>query len=201
MSASTTELDTQTLEKAAQLEVYNEKGEKVKFGSIFKDKKTVVVFIRHFFCGICKQYVSQISSTVRGEALQAANTDIVLVGCGEWELIKEYKEDTGFEGNVYANPDRSLYSAFGMVENLKQTPSGQPKASYITQSVWKTTLEATKHTLFHITQFSKSGNISQNGGELVLGPGLECSFFHRMVHTQDHAELTDIMRAAGVAYP
>ncbi|KZV70266.1 hypothetical protein PENSPDRAFT_675767 [Peniophora sp. CONT] len=198
MSSPTLDLDNQTLEKVSQLEVYNSNGDKVKFGSVFKDRKTVVVFIRHFFCG---QYVMQIASTVRAEALQKANAGIVLVGCGEWELIKEYKADTGFEGDVFANPDRTLYRALGMVENLKQTPSGQPKASYITQSVLKTTLEATKHTFFHITQFSKSGNISQNGGELVLGPGLNCSYFHRMVHTQDHAELVEVMAAAGVDYP
>jgi hypothetical protein len=37
--------DAETLSKGAELEVYDVKGEKVKFGELIKDRKTVVVFI------------------------------------------------------------------------------------------------------------------------------------------------------------
>ena len=46
MSSDSTDIGVETLEKASQLELYNEQGDKVTFGSIFEGKKTVVVFIR-----------------------------------------------------------------------------------------------------------------------------------------------------------
>ena len=45
MTSTATELDTHTLDQARELEVYTAKGEKVKFGSIFENRKVVVVFL------------------------------------------------------------------------------------------------------------------------------------------------------------
>lgn len=39
----------ETLRKVAQLKVYDSRGNQVPFGSLFKDQKTVVVFIRCVF--------------------------------------------------------------------------------------------------------------------------------------------------------
>lgn len=44
-------------------------------------------------------------------------------------------ETTGFIGDVYANPSRSLYKALGLVENLQKTPAGQNKRSYLTKGL------------------------------------------------------------------
>lgn len=46
MSAGTSIPDADTLAKASELNVQDVKGETVSFGSIFKDRKTIVVFIR-----------------------------------------------------------------------------------------------------------------------------------------------------------
>ena len=48
MSANphTTLPDTDTLTKAAQITIYNADGDQLSFGSLFEDKKTIVVFIR-----------------------------------------------------------------------------------------------------------------------------------------------------------
>jgi len=44
--------DETTTKEASDLEVFDINGDKVKFGSIFASEKTIVVFIRHFFCGV-----------------------------------------------------------------------------------------------------------------------------------------------------
>ncbi|KAF4612413.1 hypothetical protein D9613_004593 [Agrocybe pediades] len=44
--------DVQSIANAQELEIFDVNGSKVKFGSLFHDKKTIVVFIRHFFCGV-----------------------------------------------------------------------------------------------------------------------------------------------------
>ena len=46
MSNSTETIDKATLEKASDIEIFDASGTKVKFGSLFQDKKTIVVFIR-----------------------------------------------------------------------------------------------------------------------------------------------------------
>ncbi|KAI0049926.1 hypothetical protein FA95DRAFT_1514890 [Auriscalpium vulgare] len=195
-------LDAKTIDAAASVEVWNGKGEKVRFGSIFAEQKTIVVFIRHFFCGNCMQYVSQLT-TVRKEALEEAGVKIALVGCGEWKLIENYKNDTGFEGEIFANPDRKLYHALGMtVENLDGTPSGTEKRSYLKQGIFKVTMSSIwRGPLKNPLHIGKQGSLTQLGGDFVFGPGVICSYSSRMQHTEDHVEVAQLMKEAGVAFP
>jgi len=194
--------DASEIAKAADLDILNAKGDEVKFGSIFQEKKVIVVFIRHFFCGTCQQYVKQLA-LVSKESLEAANTEIVIVGCGDYQPISEYAEITGFTGQIYANPTRKLYHALGMnIENLETTPAGQQKRSYVTmgylsnalQSIWKGPLK-------NPSLIGKQGKISQLGGDFILGPGNQCLFASRMQHTEDHVEVVELMKSAGVSYP
>jgi hypothetical protein len=50
MAATTTSetIDQKTLEAAAALPVWDENGQEHTFGSLFKEQKTIVVFIREF---------------------------------------------------------------------------------------------------------------------------------------------------------
>ncbi|EMD31125.1 hypothetical protein CERSUDRAFT_69555 [Gelatoporia subvermispora B] len=191
-------LDAETLAEASKLTVYDGFGNQVEFGSLFRDKKTVVVFIRHFFCG---QYVMQLASVPK-ESLEQAGVKVVIVGCGEWSLIKNYCETTGYAGELYADPSRALYRTLGLIENLNITPAGEEKRSYLTRSllgnvmksIWNGPLKSPQH-------IGKQGNISQLGADYILGPGQECTFASRMQHTEDHVEVAELMKHAGVTYP
>ncbi|KAF7295214.1 hypothetical protein MIND_01060200 [Mycena indigotica] len=175
-------LDRATLEAAAKFEVFDGGGNKVTFGSLFAEQKTVVVFIRHFFCGSCKMYVEDLAQ-VPAAALAAAGTRIVLIGCGDWAAIQAYHEMTGYAGAIYADPTRALYTHLGLVDNLKNTLNSI-KTGY----------------LAYPALTFKAGKVSQNGGDFVLGPGVRCAFVHRMQNTEDHVEVVDLMKAAGVDY-
>ena len=106
-----------------------------------------------------QQYVSHLA-TVRQDALEEASTKIVVVGCGDWSLIETYRgthqirlallpltsarsaplvENTGFKGEVYANPDRKLYDTLGLVSTLQRTPGGEERRSYLTRGLLSTT--------------------------------------------------------------
>ena len=74
--------------------------------------------------------MSQLAS-VKQEALDNADLQLVIVGCGEWQPIKNYADNTGFKGPIYADPSRALYRHFGLGENLNTTPAGQEKKSYL----------------------------------------------------------------------
>ncbi|KAH7920370.1 hypothetical protein BV22DRAFT_808796 [Leucogyrophana mollusca] len=221
MSNTNTDLPDQVAtSQAAQLDVLDSEGKPVKFESLLQDKTTVVVFIRHFFCGSCQDYVTQLAS-VRPEALDAARARLVVIGCGDWQPIQHYKEVTNLQSPIYADPTRALYRALGVTtENLATTPARQERRSYLRKgdvanalaSIWRGPFK-------NPSLMGKQGNISQLGGEFVFqvrpgkgeggtiggiegdGERMRCTYASRMQHTQDHTEVTDLMRAAGVEYP
>ncbi|KAI0707772.1 AhpC/TSA antioxidant enzyme-domain-containing protein [Earliella scabrosa] len=199
-SAHTALPDQATVAKAAALNVFDAEGNQLSFGSLFRDQKTIVVFIRHFFCGSCQQYVMHLAS-VRKDALEQANIRLVVIGCGDWKVINSYCKNTDFQGSMFADPSRALYTTFGMVESLEMTPAGQEKRSYLGRSYIGNVVKSIWTASKTPTLIGKQGNISQNGGEFIFGPGETCTFASRMRHTEDHVEVDDLMKAAGVAYP
>ncbi|KAF9061191.1 AhpC/TSA antioxidant enzyme-domain-containing protein [Rhodocollybia butyracea] len=200
--------DNDTLSKASDLEVLDFEGKKVSFGSLFTERKMILVFIRHFFCGTpirwqnCQQYVSKLNSEYEklSNALEESNTGMALIGCGDWDLIEKYSEMTGFPSSrIYANPSLGVFHALGMnLQTLARTPAGQKKASYLTEGIVKVTLSSAWETLKNIRLFGKQGNIAQLGGEFIMGPGNQCTFAHRMQHTEDHAEIAQLLEGANL---
>ncbi|KIM32201.1 hypothetical protein M408DRAFT_20524 [Serendipita vermifera MAFF 305830] len=191
--------DQSTLEKAAKIPVLSENGESVTFGSLFENQKTIVVFIRHFFCGVCKMYVEELAKVPKS-ALDAAGTRIVVIGCGEPSLIKMYKEETKFPYEIYAEPTRALHKTLGLMQNMAGPTGDEPRRRYA-KNVFTTSVVAAWYTLKNIGLFSKAGNITQNGGEFILGPGLHVTYGRRMRNSQDHVDVPELMQEAGVAYP
>ncbi|KAH7909063.1 AhpC/TSA antioxidant enzyme-domain-containing protein, partial [Hygrophoropsis aurantiaca] len=122
----------------------------------------------------------------------------VVVGCGDWQAIRHYKEVTSFPYGINADPTRKLYHALGLtIENLAGTPAGQERRSYLRKGDVANALASTWRALKNPSLMGKQGNISQLGGEFVFKSN-ECSFASRMQHTQDHTEVDDLMRTAGV---
>ncbi|KAF8998209.1 hypothetical protein BDZ89DRAFT_1096388 [Hymenopellis radicata] len=190
--------DQAALSSARELQVFDAQGQLVSFGSLLSDSgKTVVVLQCHFFCGA---YVEDLARLPSG-ALTKSGVQIVVIGCGQWQPITSYapQEDTGFSGKICADPTRKLYRALGMTtENLSGTPSGQAKRSYIKTSTLTKALQSIyKGPLSHPTLMGKQGNISQLGGDFVFGPD-KVIFCSRMMHTEDHIEISELMEEAGV---
>jgi len=123
--------DASTIEQASKLNVLNSDGKQVLFGSLIQNTNadTIVVFIRHFFCGRCQAYVMQLA-TVKHEALEKANKKLIVIGCGDYQPIKTYSEHTEFRGPIYADPSRSLFKLFGLTESFGKTPKNEQKKTY-----------------------------------------------------------------------
>nr|XP_031859194.1 uncharacterized protein CI109_005390 [Kwoniella shandongensis]KAA5526266.1 hypothetical protein CI109_005390 [Kwoniella shandongensis] len=77
--------------EASLLEVVGERGERVKFGDLVNRRKTIVIFIRHWFCPLCAQYMSSILSEVSVDALEKANVDLVIIGNGSDKMLDGYR--------------------------------------------------------------------------------------------------------------
>ncbi|KAL1674893.1 AhpC/TSA antioxidant enzyme-domain-containing protein [Schizophyllum commune] len=200
MSDLNTLLDEATLASAAELDVYDAQGKKVKFGSIYAEIKTVVVFIRHFLCGNCQAYVTALAQAVSPDALKTANVQLAVVGCGDAGFIREYAEKTDFQGAMYADPDRKVFRALGMnVETLDRTPAGQEPKKYLPQgNIVTRAVGGIAQAFKNPSLLGKQGKISQLGGEFVLGPGNVCTFASRMKHTEDHVEVDELLKHAGI---
>jgi len=194
--------DIDTIVRVSKQTVYDASGNEIKFGNLYNDQEAIVVFIRHFFCGNCQAYVTQLAS-VRPEALERANKTLIVIGCGDHKPIKAYCETTGYQGQIYTNPSRSLYRLLKLTEKLQRTPTGKRKKDYLggtsffrnlISSIWSGPLKNPR-------LIGKQGNIAQLGGEFFFGPGDQCSFASRMEHTEDHVDVAELMQEAGVEYP
>jgi len=139
---------------------------------------------------------------VRKDALEQAGSTIVVIGCGEWNPIQFYSDVTGFQGTILADPTRKLYHTLGMTtRNLRLAPAGAPKSSYLSSGNWSNAMRSIWRALPNLSLVGKQGDISQLGGDFIFGPGQECTFASRMEHTEDHTEVADLMKIAGVEYP
>ncbi|KAI5475059.1 hypothetical protein MNV49_002051 [Pseudohyphozyma bogoriensis] len=184
---------------ASQLEVQDENLNKVKLGDIYKDQKTIVIWIRRFYCSSCQDYVAYLSVKVTPAMLNAAGVKLAIIGCRGAELIKPYRELLETPFDVYADPDAKTYKALGMTMRTLKTANKNPE--YINRS-FANLFAVSIVNLFKIGGFftAKHGDAAQLGGDFILGPGETCSFVRRMSNSQDHTPLAELMAAAGVDF-
>ena len=98
--------------------------------------------------------------------------------------------------DIVSDPTRSIYKLFGMT---RMSFSPGRRGSYIQNGMAVNTAKSLKRNM--AMPLKDPGSLAGLGGEFVLGPGLECSFAHRMTATRDHAELHDILKAIGSMVP
>jgi hypothetical protein len=85
--------------------------------------RTLLIFIRHFYCGSCQQYIARLSSTpsLAPDSLSAhpkGTTKLIVVGCGDWSLIDQYKKDQNAPWEFYTDPTGEIYDKLGMIKSL-----------------------------------------------------------------------------------
>jgi hypothetical protein len=79
--------------EASLLDVIDEKGAKVKFGDLVRGRKTMVIFIRHWYCTLCAQYMDSIIKEVSPEALDEADVELIIIGNGSNKMIDGYRSE------------------------------------------------------------------------------------------------------------
>lgn len=78
---------------ASLMDVIDEHGDKVKFGDLVRRGRTIVIFIRHWFCPLCAQYMKSIVDQVSPEALEEADVEMVIIGNGSAKMLPAYKSE------------------------------------------------------------------------------------------------------------
>ncbi|KOS22740.1 Thioredoxin-like protein AAED1 [Escovopsis weberi] len=133
-------------------------------------RRVLVVFVRHFFCGMCQDYIRSLSESITPEALLRLpiSTFIAVVGCGDPGLIDMYREATGCPFPIYTDPTRSLFDALGMVKTL----SLGERPAYAQKSTARGVLDSVVQALRFVPAglAHKSGDARQVGGEFLFEP-------------------------------
>lgn len=230
--ATTNELPSP--EKIRQLDDYivlDKDGKSHTFKTLYSGtnvaRRVLIIFVRHFFCGNCQEYLRTLSEIITPDSLLRLplSTFILIIGCGEPSLIEFYKETTGCQFPIYTDPQRSLFKELGMT----QTWEMGAKPTYMRRSMGSSIVQSITQGLRSIPAGNalKSGNFSQVGGEFLFEPpdmvtpvttpreerahgpdfddaeGLKIepkrvTWCHRMKTTRDHVEIPELMDILGL---
>lgn len=181
--------------EASQCIVYDEDGGEVMLGDLFKKKRTLVCFLRHWWCGFCQQFAMSVRH-IDPLPLKRANMDFIIIGQGDYSVIKAYREVMQVQYPMYADPKRNVYRALGMTLRTNEANPACARPDYATMGMTKGILVAIKKGLFDMP-IRSPGDMKLLGGDFILGPGLQCSFTHRMTTADGHMDLPRILAQAG----
>lgn len=159
-------------------------------------RKTVVFCIRTFWCGQCQDYTLASLSQLDPAAIHAQGLNVIVIAHGSWKIIKRYREVLKCPFPIYVDQSRRLYRLLGMTKLSGDFGKPDERGAYNRNAVPKQIVLGLKNALLKMP-LKNPGNLSQLGGEFVLGPGLVCSFAHRMTNRSDHMEAPDVMDRAG----
>ncbi|KAJ9601956.1 hypothetical protein H2200_013515 [Cladophialophora chaetospira] len=218
--------DSLALKEAFDHDIYSPSGNPLKFGSLFYDcdvypaeKRILVVFIRHFFCGNCQEYVRRLASAespfhpshkststtwTTNSSKPASRTlpTVVIIGPGQPSLIASYKALTQCPFDIYADPSTQLYNILGMHRTLSM---GSRSPGYIEHSLISGAVKSAWQIVRRVGtgDAMAGGNWDVNGGEFLFTRSAvkpssrrnlnwEATWCHRMANSRDHTELIDL---------
>ncbi|XP_020686382.1 thioredoxin-like protein AAED1, chloroplastic isoform X2 [Dendrobium catenatum] len=158
---------TSSLEK---VEVYDLMGKAIPIFDLWRDRKAVVAFARHFGCVLCRKRADILAS----------------------KKAIAFFEQTQFKGEVYADPTHSSFDALNFAYGVSTTFT--PKAG---MKIIESYLEGYRQDWglsFKENTRSKGG--WQQGGILVAGPGTSnISYFHKDKEAGDDPNVEDVLQA------
>ncbi|KAH9954032.1 hypothetical protein BC827DRAFT_1144861 [Russula dissimulans] len=194
-------LSSAQLTQAARLPIVRENGLRIQFGELWRTQRTVVIFIRHFWCPMCQDYLASVMREVDHAALARSGVRLVVIGCGSYGLIRSYRQifHLPYELFVDGSPGQMLYRTLRMGRVSSGAHKAHPAGSYVRHGAVSGLAMVVAHALrVGMPVWERGGDASQLGGEFVLGPGLSCTYAHRMQSTAGHAPIVDVLAAAGV---
>ncbi|KAE8381771.1 AhpC/TSA antioxidant enzyme-domain-containing protein [Aspergillus bertholletiae] len=193
--------------------VLDKQGKSHSFKSLYSGsgvaERVLVIFVRHFFCGSCQEFLRTLCASITPGALEPLprSTSVVIIGCGDPGLIEMYEKETRCEFPIYTDPTRQLYQDLDMTCSLAL--GSQP--AYIRKGMTQIVAESMFQGLKYISSglAHKGGYVKQIGGEFLFEPlegsaemtGQEekqVTWCHRMKTTRDHTEIPDLMQILGI---
>lgn len=165
----------ETLQKIQDFPILDQDGKVVPFKTLYTGpnvtRRVLIIFIRHFFCGNCQEYVRSLSrSGITPNTLLNLPTPtfIAIIGHGSPSLIPMYASETACPFPIYADPTKKLYDALGMMRtlNLGERPE------YQRRELWSIVAASFMQSMKNLKGglLLKGGDYQQVGGEFLFEP-------------------------------
>ncbi|XP_004493935.1 thioredoxin-like protein AAED1, chloroplastic [Cicer arietinum] len=172
------------------VKVFDLEGNGIPISDLWKDRKAVVAFARHFGCVLCRKRANYLAS--KKDIMDASGVALVLIGPGSIDQAKSFAEQTKFKGEIYADPAQSSYEALRFVSGVLTTFT--PKAGLKIIELYMEGYRQDWKLSFQKDTVSKGG--WQQGGIIVAGPGKgNISYIHKDKEAGDDPEIEDILKA------
>ncbi|XP_006626929.2 peroxiredoxin-like 2C [Lepisosteus oculatus] len=175
--------------------VYNRHGKRIPFKSLYDDKKSIVIFVRHFLCYTCKEYVEDLAKIPK-RFLTDADVRLIVIGQSSHHHIEAFCALTGYPHEIYVDPERQIYKKLGMKKGEVFTESAAP-CPHVKSSTLMGSLKSLWRAM-NSPAFDFQGDLNQQGGCLILGPGSEVHFTHFDMNRLDHMPITWLLQLTGV---
>ncbi|XP_060894715.1 peroxiredoxin-like 2C [Labrus mixtus] len=175
--------------------LYDRHGVSIPFKKLYQDRKSVIIFVRNFLCYSCKEYVDDLSKIPR-EALEDADIRLVVIGQSAHTHIESFCSLTGYPHDMYVDPARCIYQKLGMKREETFTDSAHPSPhvkSGLLMGQMKSIWRAMTSPLFDL-----QGDLHQQGGAIIAGPGSRVHFAHFDTNRLDHMPINWLLQLAGV---
>ncbi|PSN60461.1 hypothetical protein BS50DRAFT_614146 [Corynespora cassiicola Philippines] len=191
---------SEELAEALKVDVYDRGGQVQTLGDLIKDKRSVLIFTRHFWCLNCQAYVRAISKAIPPSNLPA-NTQILIIGNGSYQPIDTYASTTLSLYPIYTDPTCRLHAILKFKSTLKEESTGDEKRDYMRDagSTLSRIVGGVKGAIGNLQHVAYIGPKSLNGGEVVLTADEKCEYIYRMQNTVDHTNVADLTKIVGVA--
>ncbi|MBN3325244.1 AAED1 protein, partial [Atractosteus spatula] len=190
--------------------VYNRHGKRILFKSLYDDKKSIIIFVRKIYSSVENIMVKLIFISIICSSSETSSTCsplenarrvclflcITLTYITYGSYIQAFCTLTSYPHEIYVDPERQIYKKLGMKRGEVFTESAAP-----CPHVKSGTLMGSVKSLWRAMNspaFDFQGDLNQQGGCLILGPGSEVHFTHFDMNRLDHMPINWLLQLAGV---
>lgn len=173
-----------------RVQVFDLNGKSILISDLWKERKAVVAFARHFGCVLCRKRADYLAA--KKDRMDASGVALILIGPGSVDQAKAFSEQTCFKGEVYADPSYSSYKALRFVSGVSTTFT--PGAGLKIIEAYMEGYRQDWGLSFEKDTRTRGG--WQQGGIIVAGPGISnISYIHKDKEAGDDPDIEDILKA------
>jgi hypothetical protein len=124
---------------------------------------------------------------------------LIVISNGSHAMIRSYRRLFRLPFELFVDPTLATYRALGMTLQTAHKGADEHSGAYAHHSKTGGIAMLVGNALrARMPVWEYGGHASQLGGEFVLGPGLRCSYAHRMTNTRGHESVDRLLIEAGV---
>jgi len=161
--------------------VLDEKGTEVQLSSLF-DSSVLLVFVRHFGCVGCTMQMQALAP--RLEEFNLLGLSTIVIGNGAPNFIEGFIERFQLQNKpiqIVTDPSLAIFKKANFKRSLW--------ATYGPLALWDYVKSFTKGVL----QKTFEGDLTQQGGAILLNKSKELVYYHQNKHVTDLSNLSDVV--------